>query len=174
MPLDIIASREFKSQTSYWNQKRDFHAKLKALDNELIAYHMIPKNNIELRIQKLYVLKTYTKTYIDSKKEKNHQPARRKEKITVVESLQSKSQLVIDYLKKILLAEQALPKYFGIQNSFSIHPTDAQEKEINIKNRWIDAAKQIHELKQHIGYQDDGRQIQQSYWSEAVDPLNRH
>ncbi|WDE00784.1 hypothetical protein [Thalassomonas actiniarum] len=166
MPADIMTLEEFQNASSHWSQRRKGHKHLIKIDNALSSYHAIAKNKIEQRISSLKQVMDIAKEYADAKKLFVWQDTRRKRKIGAAEAVYNQAVVKIKYLKEALLAEKRLPAMFGSGNKTPL------QKANSAMGRWAATIKQIRGLQQYIGKPDDGRQLHEHYWREAIDPLH--
>lgn len=172
MPLDIMTTAEWKSATSHWSQARSKgHQNLRAIDTALDQYHFVAKDNIEERIRKLNALTLAAENYAKTKDTSGKFQFlvdRRMKKVDAAEALAKMAEAKIDYFARVLGAEKNLPAMFGVGAQTPMQAaTTVQEK-------FLALARQLNGLQQYIGPAGTGRQLHESYWTEAIDPLHRN
>ena len=172
MPLDIMTTSEWKTATSHWSQARSKgHNNLRAIDQALDQYHSVPKQNIEDRIRKLNALILVAENYAKNKDTSGKfqfLADRRIKKVDAAGALAKMAEAKIDYFARVLGAEKNLPAMFGVGAKTPMQAATT------VKDKFLALAKQLNGLQQYIGPAGQGRQLHESYWTEAIDPLHRN
>lgn len=167
MPLDICSLSEWKRSSSHWSQARGYgHSKLGQIDATLQAYHLIPKNMIGERMRALGQIVAVTNQYSQNKATGSivaFVQTRRENKVAAAEALHGQAKAKMTYLEAVQEAELALPSFFG-----------SGAKTAPSKDKWKPLAHEILGLQKYIGPPDAGRVLDESYWTEAIDPLHRN
>ncbi len=169
MALDIMTLAEFQAATSHWYQMRSSgHTRLRAIDTALRNYEATPGHDLIERIKKLNGIMNATEAYVNDKETTGTLKStrdRRSDKVNQAQVLLDQATAKREYLAAVLGIERNFPAFFGHGGT-----REDQTAEEHLRGIISSAAK----LKDYIGSSGVGKQIDMTYWSEAIDPLHRH
>jgi hypothetical protein len=170
LALDIMTLAEWKTLSGHWSQIRGWgHQNLRAIDGALSQYELLPKHDLHARIRGLNQIMNVTEGYQNDKdvnSKVGFLQTRRENKVAAAAILFRQAEAKREYLASVLGIERNLGAFFG-QGGMARRDQTPQER---LRSIITSAAN----LSKYIGSASQGKQIDMTYWTEAIDPLHRH
>ncbi|HVY60555.1 MAG TPA: hypothetical protein VHF22_02830 [Planctomycetota bacterium] len=180
--IDIWTTEEWKEASAVFGAKRS-NPDIIALDKLILDYHKIPGRELEKRVEALdKIVKTGVKFIgekLDEGMLKNPQSYKR---LPAVQQLVAQATAKLKYLEECIEVEDKFHYAFGpIKLAEKVLPEPGDKwqelwaKNINKVNGQIKQATYVSNFKEWVDPdKKGGKYLDESYWTEAIDPLNRN